>query len=411
MPSDTEVAVIGGGAAGIAAARRLTDAGVPCLLIEARNRLGGRAYTVEHGGQGVDLGCGWLHSAETNPYVAIAETQGLRIDRSTPSWGRPALACNFPLADQRDYQQAMAAYYERVGDLAAGDADVSCAAAFEPGNRWNGLIGAVVSYISGGDAARVSARDFENYAGTDVNWRVAEGYGTVVAAVADGIDVALETVVERIDHSGTRLRIATNRGTIDAMRVIVTLPTNILAEHEDLFCPVLPQKTEAAAGLPLGLADKLYLTLATPEEFGRDTRVFGRLDTKDTASYTIRPQGRPHIEGYFGDGCAAELEKGGVRAFVDFAVAQLADVFGNDFKTRLSLLDMHLWAADPFSRGSYSFALPGRVACRQALAAPVDQRLFFAGEACSKSDFSTAHGAYLTGLAAADQVLAARKRG
>ena len=100
-----------------------------------------------------------------------------------------------------------------------------------------------------------------------------------------------------------------------------------------------------------------------------------------------------------------------MQAFVDFAVSQLADVFGSDFKKRLSLLDMHLWASDPFARGSYSFALPGRVDCRQTLAAPVDGRLFFAGEACSKLDFSTAHGAYLTGLAAAEQVLAARKRG
>jgi monoamine oxidase len=139
--------------------------------------------------------------------------------------------------------------------------------------------------------------------------------------------------------------------------------------------------------------------------------VFGRLDSKDTASYTIRPQGRPHIEGYFGNGCAADLEKGGVPAFVDFAMDQLAGAFGNDFTKRVSLLDMHLWAADPFARGSYSYALPGRVDCRQTLAEPVDGRLFFAGEACSKFDFSTAHGAYLSGLAAADAVLKAGPRG
>ena len=111
MPSETEVAVIGAGAAGIAAARRLHDAGVGCVLIEARDRLGGRAYTVDHDGHGVDLGCGWLHSAATNPLVAIAEAQGHHIDRSTPSWARQAIDSNFPLADQRDYQQAMAAYF------------------------------------------------------------------------------------------------------------------------------------------------------------------------------------------------------------------------------------------------------------------------------------------------------------
>jgi monoamine oxidase len=409
MKSETEVAVIGAGAAGIAAARRLHDAGVPCLLIEARDRLGGRAYTVRHGGDGVDLGCGWLHSAATNPFVAIAEAQGRALDRSSPAWSRPAVERNFPLADQRAYHQAMADYYERLSELSAGAADVSCAAAFEPGNRWNGLIGAVVSYISGGDAREVSARDFENYAGTDVNWRVSEGYGTVVAAHAQGVAVALGTVVARIDHSARRIVVETNRGAISAQHVIVTLPTDIIAARADLFFPLLPEKTEAAAGLPLGLADKLYLALDNAEEFGRDSRVFARTDTKDTASYTVRPQGRPQIEGYFGNGFADELERGGVAAFVDFAVGQLVDVFGSDFRKRLSLLDMHLWRADPFARGSYSFARPGKVECRGTLAAPVDDRLFFAGEACSQLDFSTAHGAYLTGFTAADQVLKARK--
>jgi len=409
MNSETEVAVIGAGAAGIAAARRLTDAGVLCLLIEARDRLGGRAYTVRHGGHGVDLGCGWLHSAATNPFVAIAEAQGRTLDRSSPAWSRPAVERNFPLADQRAYHQAMADYYERLSELAARAADVSCAAAFEPGNRWNGLIGAVVSYISGGDARDVSARDFENYAGTDVNWRVSEGYGTVVAAHAQGVAAALGTIVERIDRSARQIVVETNRGAISARHVIVTLPTNIIAARAELFFPLLPEKTEAAAGLPLGLADKLYLALDNADEFGRDSRVFARTDTKDTASYTVRPQGRPQIEGYFGNGFADELERGGVDAFVDFAVGQLVDVFGSHFRKRLSLIDMHLWRADPFARGSYSFARPGKVECRAILAAPVDDRLFFAGEACSQLDFSTAHGAYLTGLAAADQVLKARK--
>lgn len=72
---------------------------------------------------------------------------------------------------------------------------------------------------------------------------------------------------------------------------------------------------------------------------------------------------------------------------------------------------MHLWAADPFARGSYSFALPGKTACREKLAAAVDQRIFFAGEACSTHDFSTAHGAYFTGIAAAEQVIAVSRAG
>ena len=72
---------------------------------------------------------------------------------------------------------------------------------------------------------------------------------------------------------------------------------------------------------------------------------------------------------------------------------------------------MHAWRADEWARGSYSHALPGKADNREVLAAPVNGRLFFAGEACSLNDFSTAHGAYLTGVEASDQVLAAFDKG
>jgi monoamine oxidase len=85
-------------------------------------------------------------------------------------------------------------------------------------------------------------------------------------------------------------------------------------------------------------------------------------------------------------------------------------LLGNDFAKRIKPIRVHRWGADPFARGSYSFALPGKADERATLARPVDDRLFFAGEACSRSDYSTAHGAFLTGVAAADQVLAIRRK-
>jgi monoamine oxidase len=117
------------------------------------------------------------------------------------------------------------------------------------------------------------------------------------------------------------------------------------------------------------------------------------------------------VEAYFGGALAAELETGGEAAFFDFAVSELVGLFGAGFARRVAPLQLHRWGSDPFARGSYSYALPGKADCRAALAAPVDGRLFFAGEACSRSDFSTAHGAFLTGVAAADQAIAARPRG
>ncbi len=408
MKSDTEVAIIGGGAAGIAAGRRLHDAGIDCLIVEARDRLGGRAFTVAGPGRhALDLGCGWLHSADQNEWTAIARAQGRTIDDTPPPWARSSVG--FRPGEQQDYHRAFDAFERRIGALAVAERDVAVAAALEPGARWNGLIGAVVTFISGGEAAEVSALDYENYAHTDVNWRVVEGYGATIAAHGEGVPAAFGAAVRRIDHSGRRLKIETATGTIAADRAIVTLPTTVLAAMETLFAPALPGKIAAAHDLPLGLDDKLFIALDRAEEFEKDSRLFGAKDDSRTAAYHIRPFGRPMIEAFFGGANARALEAEGEGAFFDFAVTELTEFFGNDLAGRLKPITMHRWAADPFARGAYSYAVPGRAGRRAELAAPVDDRLFFAGEACSRHDYSTAHGAYRTGLAAAEQVMAARK--
>jgi monoamine oxidase len=154
----------------------------------------------------------------------------------------------------------------------------------------------------------------------------------------------------------------------------------------------------------------LFLSLSDADEFDKESRLFGRTDRSETGVYHFRPFGRPQIEAYFGGRLAAQLEVAGEAAFADFAVAELVGLLGSDFARRVKPLKFHPWGSDAFARGSYSYALPGRADCRRALATPVDDRLFFAGEACSEHDYSTAHGAYLTGVAAAEQAIAALRR-
>ena len=411
MPNtDTEVVIVGGGAAGIAAARRLREAAIECLVIEARPRLGGRAWTVtDPAGAALDLGCGWLHSADRNPWHKIAVEQGRSIDKTPPPWTRPSLPIGFSLSEQYEYFGAADEFHRRVSAAAKNGPDVPAAALLKPGCRWNGLIAAVNTYVSGAELDRISVRDMENYEDTDVNWRVVEGLGSTIAAHGADLAAVLDCPVRRIDHTGLRLRVETAKGVISASQAIITLPSALLAENEKFFAPALPAKMEAALGLPLGLADKLFLSLDGAEEFAKDSRLFGRTDTKATATYHLRPFGRPLIEVYFGGNLASELENNGASAFFDFAVAELVGLFGTAFARRLKPIHLHGWGLDPFSRGSYSYALPGKAHCREALASPVDGRLFFAGEACSRSDFSTAHGGFLSGLAAADQVIAARR--
>jgi monoamine oxidase len=224
------------------------------------------------------------------------------------------------------------------------------------------------------------------------------------------VPVVLGAPVQRIDHGGRRLRVETSDGAITADAAIVTVPTNVLAQEGLRFTPALPDKIDAAAGLPLGLADKLFLSLSDADEFDKDARLFGRHDRSGTATYHLRPFGRPLIEVYFAGNLAAELEADGDGAFFDFAKTELVGLIGSDFAHRIKPVHIHRWKADPFARGSYSYALPGKAECRAVLAAPVDNRLFFAGEACSRHSYSTAHGGYLTGIAAAELAIAARRR-
>jgi monoamine oxidase len=406
---DAEVVVVGGGAAGIAAARRLVESNIRCLIVEARPRLGGRAFSVvSPDGHALDLGCGWLHSADRNPWSDIALKQGRRIDKTLPPWMRPSLPYGFSPAEQREFHKAANRFYQRL-DHAEQAPDQPASNLLDPGSRWNGLIDAVNTFVSGAELDRVSARDLARYDASGHDWRVTEGYGTTIAAHGAGLPAALDCPVHRIDHSGARLRIETANGSFTADRAVVALPTPALSDP-NFFHPALPEKTEAALGLPLGLDDKLFLALDHAEDFEADSRMFGRTDRAGTGSYHLRPFGRPQIEGYFGGSLAADLEAEGERGFFEFAAGELANLLGNSFRRRLRPIAVHCWGSDPFARGAYSYARPGQADQRAVLAASADQRLFFAGEACSLHDFSTAHGALLTGIAAAEQVIATRQR-
>lgn len=405
-----EVVIVGAGAAGIAAARALNKAGVDALMLEARDRIGGRAWTVASGeGFPIDLGCGWLHSADSNPWREIADAGGWKVDQTPPPWSRPTLPKGAPTPEQAEFGRAIGEFRGSLEEFSETGADTPASAYLKPGDRWNPLLDAVSGYYSGAPLDRVSLRDLARYDDSGINWRVVDGYGALVCDYARGLPVRLNCAVRIIDRSGTRLRIDTSDGVLDAAFIIVTLPTNIIAGMPVLFSPALPEKADAASGLPLGLADKLYLSLEDAGEFNEESRAFGRMDRTETAVYHFRPFGRPEIEAYFGGDLAARLEAEGQHAFVDFATAELVALYGSDFAKRVKPLAFHGWLTDPFARGSYSYAKVGHADDRARLAEPVEDRIFFAGEACSRSDYSTAHGAYRTGIDAAEQIIASRR--
>jgi monoamine oxidase len=408
---DVDVVVIGAGAAGVAAGQALAKAGVSFLVIEARSHAGGRAWTrpTEAGGASypVDMGCGWLHSADRNPLVPIARELGFTVDETIPPWQRETRTEGFPASQQRSFRRAQEQFYERMEKAAAEPQDRPAADLLEPGSQWNPLMNAISTYVNGVELDRLSVKDFDNYHDTEINYRVVEGYGTLIARYGSALPIVYDCPVQTVDHSGARIRIACAKGSVSARAVIVTVPTNLIAQEKIVFTPALPDKLDAAANLPLGQDDKLFLFVDRAEDLPDNSRLFGSMERVATGNYHLRPFGRPLIEGYYGGAGARDLEKQGLEGFAAFAREELVSMLGSVWRDRLKPLVVSGWAQDPFATGAYSHALPGHWDKRAVLAAPVNDRLFFAGEATSLHLFSTAHGAYESGERAAQEALAA----
>src|ERR1700722_9443601 len=414
LPSTVDVAIIGAGAAGLGAAHALRSSGLSTLVLEARDRVGGRGHTIMAAPDiAFDLGCGWLHSADRNSFVEIAERLNFEVNRALPPWRERAYGNAFPQADRDDFIRAIDEFYQRVEEAAkrADGHDIPANRCLEPGNRWNPMIDAISTYINGCELDQVSLLDLTAYEDTNINWRVRRGYGALMAAYGEALPLALNCNVTLIDHSGQQVRIETSQGTLTADRVIITVPTNLIADEALRFPPASPAKVDAARGLPLGLADKVMLALEQPDTLPKDGNLRGATMRTAMGSYHLRPFGQACIEGFFGGRFARELEDAGDGALAAQAIDEIVALLGNDYRRKLKPLSESRWAHNPFARGSYSAPLPGhagrRAGARAVPASPIHGRLFFAGEATSPNFFSTAHGARDSGARAAGEVVRA----
>jgi monoamine oxidase len=408
LPSSVDVVIIGAGAAGLGAAHALTDSHLNFIVLEARDRVGGRAYTMQAADDVIfDVGCGWLHSADENSFVQIAERLAFEIDKTIPPWRDRAFGEVFPDRERVQFFRAIDAFYERLEQAAIQGKDCAASLYLEPGNRWNPMIDAISTYVNGCELDQVSLLDSDAYEDSGINWRVRRGYGALMAAYAAGLPIAFNCNVTLIDHSAKRSRIETSLGTLAADKVIVTVPTNLIADEAIRFSPALPGKVDAAAGLPLGVDEKVILALAEPEALPKDGNLRGLTNRTAMGTYHLRPFGQPCIEGFFGGRYAKELADAGEGAIAAAAIDEIVSFLGNDFRRKLTPLTESRWVHDPLARGAYSHALPGHAGDRAILAEPVDGRLFFAGEATSPGFFSTAHGARDSGERAAKEVMGA----
>lgn len=403
-----DVIIVGGGAAGIGAARRLSAQGSSALLLESSSRLGGRAYTQDFGGYPLDLGCEWLHSGDRNSWVAIAEASGFPVDRGEPPWSKAHPGITQDEDAQEAAQGAFGDWEERLRSVVA-DSD-RASDALEPGGTWNAHVRAIAGFMSGVAPEQISAADYLAYddASTGRNWHLPLGYGTLVAAsLPSSTTLSLATPAERIDLTADGVAVTTRAGTVRAAAAILTVSTAVLAGDAIRLPSGVDPWREAASALPLGRNEKLFLEIGREAAFEAYSHAYGDLHDPRAAAYSIRPNGWPVIEAFLGGEGARIVEEEGPAAGFAFVSAELISLFGSDVTSAIRPLAATSWSRMASIGGAYSCALPGRSGARAQLARPFEDCLFFAGEATHPSDFTTAHGAHDSGQRAADEAIAA----
>ncbi len=404
--SSFDTVIVGAGAAGIAAARRLVAAGQRVLVLEARLRAGGRAVTDQSLGAPADMGAAWLHFAAENAWTRLADEAGFTVLRREPGWGAAAnIGARAPTpAESAAAQANHLHYHELIEATAAAGRDVPLSDIL-PDDGYRTRFDAIMTWAVGVESRQVSTLDLARYADSNHNWAVREGLGAVVAAGAAGLPIEFGSAVTAIDWSGPLLRIDCSSGRVAARAVIITLPTAVLAQGALRFTPSLPAiYGDAFQSLPLGVPNKVFFRLGAGQFADGVSRHFigSDRDTR-TCSYVVYPAGQPLLCAYFGGDLSWELEQRG--ELTRFALDELRRIFGADFVSGLGASIATAWGTDPHARGSYSAALPGKAHCREILARPVMPQLQFAGEACSTQYYGTLHGAWLSGVAAAERLL------
>lgn len=424
MAHDTRVLVIGAGAAGLAAARTLRNRGVAAIVVEARDRIGGRVWTSEALGTPVDLGASWIHGVTDNPLTALAQQCDMRT--CVTDYGNAQIfgqdgAPTEP-GDRRAAREAfLHAVRSATKEAARAPSDRPVAEALDAA-----LAGCPLSELQeslvdlwrmrlaigdGDDAQHVALASWSEYTPFEgPDHFVKATYAPIMARLAQDLDIRLAHRVTRIAHDATGVTVETDQAAFTAHRAIITLPLGVLKGRAVTFAPTLPpRKSDAIIRLGMGVMEKVAVRFpevfwpAEPEFFARVPRGWGAFPTYFNHYHHT---GEPVLIALCGGEFARALADLSEQVIVPRVMTHLRSMFGAAIPEP-DAVEITRWDSDPFARGAYTYIpVGGSGADLDALAAPVDERLFFAGEATHRQYFSTVHGAYLSGVRAAEDVAA-----
>ncbi len=411
LPSgELDVVIVGAGAAGIAAARKLAAANRRFVIVEASDRIGGRCLT-DNTIFGVPYDCGahWLHMPDINPVAKLAAQAGLDVYPAPPGQKLRIGRRNGREGELENFLVALVRAYRAIDEAARGKVDPSGAQALPKDlGDWRPTVEFVLGpFGCGKDLREVSALDFVRSAERDVGAFCRQGLGTLVLRLAEGLPVELSTPVTRIEsRSGGRRAVVTPRGTIVAAAVIVTVSTNLLASGRIRFDPEPRRQFEAAAKLTLGSYDHIAIELdGNPFGLQHDDLVYEKTDGARTAALLANVSGTNLCLIEVAGGFGRDLSAQGEVAMTEFAREWLAGLYGGEITKSIRRTHATRWNDAPLALGAFSAAPPGAQSLRRVLMEPVRDRLFFAGEAAHETLWGTVGGAWESGERAAEGAL------
>ena len=406
--SDVDVVIIGAGAAGIAAARRVAAAKQRFVVIEAADHVGGRCVTdTRTFGVPFDRGAHWIHQPDVNPLLKPAAPAGIDVYPAPRGQSVRVGPRNARDAELEIFLSSLVRSHRAIADAARAKTDVAAAALPRDLGDWQGTIEFILGpYGCGKDLKGVSAMDLARASERDAAAFCRQGYGALLARLAADLPVRLSTPVTRIAWDRS-LEVETAKGRLSPRAIIVTVSTNVLTADKIEFSPALSKRQlDAAAKLALGSFDHIALDMpGNPLGLQRDDLVFEQAAGARTAALLANMSGTSlylvEVAGSFGRALAAQ----GEAAMVDFAGDWLATVFGSDVKRAIKRGHATRWNDEPFVLGAMSAAVPGSVDARKVLMEPLGGRIWFAGEAVHETQWGTVGGAWESGTRAAEAAL------
>jgi monoamine oxidase len=409
VPREADIVVIGAGAAGIAAARRIMAANRKVIVLEASPQLGGRCVTdAATFGAPFDRGARWLHNPDSNPMTKLARGAGLDLVAAPVGQKVRVGRRNARPGETEQFLAGLVRANRAIDEAGRGKLDTSCASALPKDlGDWAGTTAFVLgAAASGKDIAELSAMDKARGQDRSAALACRQGLGTLIAKLGEQVPLALSTPASRIVWSNREVAVETPSGRITTRGVILTVSTNVLTSGAIKFTPELPKRQLDAAGkLSLGSYDHIALLLAGNSlGLARDEVIIEQSSSNRTALLFANIGGSSlctvDVAGSFG----RELSAQGEAAMIAFARDWLVKLFGSEAAAAVKASAATRWNNVPGVLGAMSAAAPGGQGARKILSEPLGP-LFLAGEATHETLWGTVDGAWESGERAAEAAL------